>query len=104
MSADPAIDATDPAELLKHVEATKNSVVAARLGDPPDGQVAGMSPVGIESGGQVCTPQQSVLGMSLVEALGPAAVLPPVKSDFAATFGSNEPLTPAVNHTQEFTS
>ena len=89
------IDATDPAALCGLVDIVDNAITAARLGGPPpEGMVAGMSPDGIESGAQICTPEQSVLGTEFVAELGPAANLPSLKTDMTATFGSNAPLTP----------
>jgi len=103
MSNDPPIDATDPAALSAAMECCNNSIIAARLGDPPDGMVAGMSPVGISSGGQVCAPQQSAIGMAFVEELGPAVNLPSFKSDFAA-LGHTETSTPAPDPAPEYRS
>ena len=96
MSNDPnEIDATDPTQLLGIVDCVENSITAARLGGPPpEGMVAGMCPVGIATADQVCAPEDSVLGAQFVQDLGPAANLPPLRNDMAATFGGCEPLTP----------
>jgi len=98
MSNDPNIDITDatnPAALMAAVIPVDNAVIAARFGDPPDGMVAGVSPVGISTADQVCGPAGSVLGADLIEGLGPAAHLPDFKAAFASSFGGGIAPEPA---------
>ncbi|MFK7839922.1 MAG: hypothetical protein AB8B83_06280 [Bdellovibrionales bacterium] len=85
-----ALDATDPKLLAQEMEAVDNSIIAARVGDPPGGMVSGVLPAGIATGGHVYTPQESIVGMDLISELGPMALLPPVQNDFAATFNNTD--------------